>query len=132
MALQPIGYDLIVDAEDPYAEQEAAQQSRYRALKRQTIGAFLLVLPIAILGMFGMELPYMEWISLVLTTPVLVLFGRRFYVSAWRQARLGKACRDISRVRTRQQEDLTATPTASAPSSTKPRTTIPSPSGTRP
>src|SRR5687768_10643371 len=38
-AIRSIGYDLVVDAEDPSAVQEAAQQHHYQKLKMRTIWA---------------------------------------------------------------------------------------------
>ena len=64
-ALQSVGYDLIVDAEDPQAKQQELQQQHYREVKRRTIGAALLTLPVFILGMFAMDWMPGRWISLV-------------------------------------------------------------------
>jgi Cu2+-exporting ATPase len=44
--------------------------------------------------MFFMNLPYGNYISLVLTAPVVFYFGRSFFVNAWKQARHGKANMD--------------------------------------
>ena len=93
-ALQSVGYDLIVDAEDPNAAQEEAQHEHYEKVKKQTIGAAILTLPIFILGMFFMEWIPGRWISLVLSIPVLFYFGSGFYINAWKQAKFGKANMD--------------------------------------
>ncbi|MDI1323346.1 MAG: heavy metal translocating P-type ATPase [Algoriphagus sp.] len=93
-ALQSIGYDLIVDAEDPNAAQEEARHEHYEKVKKQTIGAAILTLPIFILGMFFMEWIPGRWISLALSIPVLFYFGQGFYINAWKQARFGKANMD--------------------------------------
>ena len=93
-ALQSVGYDLIVDAEDPHAKQQERQQQHYREVKRRTIGAALLTLPVFILGMFAMDWMPGRWISLALTIPVLFWFGRSFFINAGKQARHGKANMD--------------------------------------
>ncbi len=93
-ALQSVGYDLIVDAEDPQAKQQELRQQHYQEVKRRTIGAALLTLPVFILGMFVMDWVPGRWISLVLTIPVLFWFGRSFFINAWKQARHGKANMD--------------------------------------
>ncbi len=93
-ALQSVGYDLIVDAEDPNAAQEEARHEQYEKVKKQTIGAAILTLPIFILGMFFMEWIPGRWFSLALSIPVLFYFGRGFYINAWKQARFGKANMD--------------------------------------
>jgi len=82
--VQSSGYDIITD------EQEATQQAEVILresviLKRKTISAAILTLPIVILGMFYMDLPYVNWIMLVLATPVVFWFGRAFYVNAFKQ-----------------------------------------------
>jgi Cu2+-exporting ATPase len=93
-ALQSVGYDIIVDAEDPNAAQEEARHEHYEKVKKQTIGAAILTLPIFILGMFFMEWIPGRWISLALSLPVLFYFGQGFYINAWKQARFGKANMD--------------------------------------
>ena len=93
-ALRSVGYDLIVDAEDPQAKQQERQQQHYQEVKRRTIGAALLTLPVFILGMFAMDWIPGRWISLALTIPVLFWFGRSFFVNAGKQARHGKANMD--------------------------------------
>ena len=81
-ALQSVGYDLIVDSEDPNAAQEEARHEHYEKVKKQTIGAAILTLPIFILGMFFMEWVPGRWISLALSLPVLFYFGKGFYINA--------------------------------------------------
>ena len=93
-ALQSVGYDLIVDAEDPQAKQQELLQQHYQEVKRRTIGAALLTLPVFILGMFVMDWMPGRWISLALTIPVLFWFGRSFFVNAGKQARHGTANMD--------------------------------------
>ena len=93
-ALRSVGYDLIVDAEDPQEAQQELQQQHYREVKRRTIGAALLTLPVFILGMFVMDWMPGRWISLALSIPVLFWFGRSFFVNAWKQAKHGKANMD--------------------------------------
>ena len=93
-ALREVGYDLIVDAEDPQEAQRELQQQHYQAIKRRTIGAALLTLPVFILGMFVMDWGPGRWISLALSIPVLFWFGRSFFVNAGKQIRHGKANMD--------------------------------------
>ena len=44
--------------------------------------------------MFFMELPYVNWIMLVLAAPVVGWFGRNFFVNAYNQAKHGAANMD--------------------------------------
>ena len=93
-ALTEIGYGLIVSEENLEEAGEKAQQEHYQEVKKQTIGAAILTLPIFILGMFFMHWEPGKWISLVLSIPVLFFFGRHFFVNAYKQAKHGKANMD--------------------------------------
>ena len=93
-SVQSIGYDLVVDVEDPQAVQEEAQRRHYERVKNRTIWSSVLSVPVVIIGMFFMGLPYGTYISMILTAPVVFYFGRNFFVNAWKQARHGKANMD--------------------------------------
>ncbi len=93
-AVRSIGYDLVVNVDDPQAVQEEAQLSRYKEVKRRTIWSSILSVPVVIIGMFFMDMPYGSYISMLLASPVVFYFGRHFFVNAWKQARHGKANMD--------------------------------------
>lgn len=93
-ALTEIGYGLIIGEENLEEAGEKAQQEHYQQVKKQTIGAALLTIPIFIFGMFFMHWEPGKWISLVLSIPVLFIFGRHFFVNAYKQAKHGKANMD--------------------------------------
>lgn len=93
-AVRSIGYDLVTDAEDPQAIKEEAQQKHLEKIKTRTIWSSVLVVPVVIIGMFFMDMPYGQYISMALTAPILFYFGRSFYINAWKQARHGKANMD--------------------------------------
>ena len=93
-AVQSIGYDLIIDTENAGEKQEELIRSHYNELKRKTIFAAILTLPIVVIGMFLMHIPYANWIMLALATPVLFVFGNSFFINAGKQARYGKANMD--------------------------------------
>ncbi len=93
-AVQAVGYDLIIDAEDPYAAQEEIKEAEYRTIKQRTLWAAAFTLPVFVIGMFFMEWEAGRWISLVLASVVLFWFGRHFYVGAYQQARHGSANMD--------------------------------------
>jgi Cu2+-exporting ATPase len=95
--LQGIGYGLIIeeDEEDAVAEQEKIQREHYEKIKRSTIASGLLSLPVVMIGMFFMDrFEAGNYIMMVFTLPVLLIFGRQFFVNAWKQARHGKANMD--------------------------------------
>src|SRR5690606_34756876 len=93
-AVQSVGYDLIIDSEFGKQKQEEAQQDHYRDLKRRTILAAVLSFPVVVIGMFLMNIPYANLYMLVLTTPVLFIFGKSFFINAFKQARHGRANMD--------------------------------------
>ena len=93
-AVQAAGYDLIVEAEDPVAMQEEKARMHYKILRRNTIGAWTLSIPLALLGMVFMHVPFGNWIMMVLALAIMIFFGRSFYVNGVRHALKGKANMD--------------------------------------
>lgn len=93
-AVQAAGYDLIVEAEDPVAMQEEKARMHYKILRRNTIGAWTLSIPLALLGMVFMHVPLGNWIMMVLALAIMIFFGRSFYVNGVRHALKGKANMD--------------------------------------
>ncbi|GAB3991790.1 heavy metal translocating P-type ATPase [Spirosoma daeguense] len=92
--IRSIGYDLVIDTDDPQAIQEEAQQQRAHDIHQRTIWAIALSIPVVVIGMFFMDMPYANWIMMVLSAPVVFWLGQSFFVNAWRQARHGKANMD--------------------------------------
>ncbi len=93
-AVEAAGYDIIIAKEDDPGEGERIRQSEFRALKRKTTGAVILALPVFVIGMFLMHLPYRNWIMMALTLPEILIFGRDFYTHAYKQLRHGRANMD--------------------------------------
>ena len=93
-AVKAAGYDLIVEAEDPVAMQEEKARMHYKILRRNTIGAWTLSIPLALLGMVFMHVPFGNWIMMVLALAIMIFFGRSFYVNGVRHALKGKANMD--------------------------------------
>ena len=87
-ALQEVGYDLLIEEKDSSRENlEQLQQERYKKLKRDTISAVALGIPLMLIGMVFMHMPYADYIMWALATPILFIFGQRFFVGAWKQAK---------------------------------------------
>lgn len=87
-AVQDGGYDLVVESEKNETETlEEIHQKKYSQLKKRTIGAALLSLPVVIIGMFFMTMPYANEIMWILSTPVLLWFGKDFFINAWKLAK---------------------------------------------
>lgn len=93
-AVRAIGYDLVVDVEDPQAIKEEAQKRHYNEVKNRTIWSSVLALPVVIIGMFYMDMPYGNYISMVFAAPVVFYFGRNYFINAFKQARFGKSNMD--------------------------------------
>lgn len=86
-ALRQVGYDLLIDeSEDEPDVLEALRISKFARLKKKTIWAMIFSVPLMIIGMVLMDIPYAAWIMWALATPVVFVFGRDFYVNAWKQA----------------------------------------------
>ena len=85
-AVQSIGYDILL--EDNSTEmRDNIQQQLNRKLKTNTIWASILALPLVVISMFFPTMPGSGWIMLALATPVVVWFGRGFFINAFKQAR---------------------------------------------
>ena len=84
-AVQSGGYDLIIEEEKTQELKEEAEQNRIETLKKRVIGASILAFPVMILGMFFMDMPYVNWIMMVLSAPVVFGFGGSYFVHAWKQ-----------------------------------------------
>ncbi len=86
-AVQSIGYDLLLDNDgNQTTTLEEIQEQSFNALKHKTLGACLLAFPVFIIGMFYMDMPYANEITWGLSTPVILWFGKDFFINAWKQA----------------------------------------------
>jgi len=87
-AMRSIGYDLMIDESDSGKDSlEELHRLRFRNLKRRTFGAIVLSIPVVIVGMFFMHMPYANFIMWALSTPVIVWFGKDFFINAWKQTK---------------------------------------------
>jgi Cu2+-exporting ATPase len=86
--IQSIGYDLVIETGDEAAENlESLQQAHISALRRRTIFSIVCAVPLVVISMFFMDIPYANYIMWALATPVVLIFGRQFFVNAWKQAK---------------------------------------------
>jgi len=87
-AVQGVGYDLLIEDETKQQETlEGIHEKKFRTLKNKTIWAIILSLPVVIIGMFFMDMPYADPIMWLFSTPVVIWLGRDFFVNAWKQAK---------------------------------------------
>ncbi|MDB5258542.1 MAG: copA [Chitinophagaceae bacterium] len=87
-AIQSIGYDILIDqTEDAHALKEEIYEQKYSALKIKTTWSVLLSIPTVVIGMFFMQMPYANWIMMLLSSPVVFYFGKDFFINAYKQAK---------------------------------------------
>ena len=86
--VQSIGYDLVIEAEQSgTTDLEELQRERMRSLKRRLIASIVLSVPLVVIGMFLMHEPWANFTMWLLATPVVLVFGRQFFINAWKQAK---------------------------------------------
>ena len=86
-AIQSIGYDLVIEKSNSAEVQENEKQKHYEQIRNRTIWAFIFTIPVVMISMFFMNIPYAEYIEMFLSAPVVFWFGKDFFIHAWKQAR---------------------------------------------
>jgi Cu2+-exporting ATPase len=81
-----IGYDLVIDESARAKEElENLQQKRIKSLRRRTFLSISLSVPLVVISMLFMNVPYANYIMWAIATPIVVWMGRSFFINAWRQ-----------------------------------------------
>lgn len=94
-AVQAAGYDLLIHTDEHTADEvEQAHRQKYQALKFRATWAIVLSLPIIVISMVFMNMPYAGLVTGILATPVVFWLGRSFYINAWKQLKHGAANMD--------------------------------------
>ncbi len=94
-AVRDAGYDLLItDEGSALAEAERLQRERSESGKHRLWAAMALSIPLVVVGMFFMHAPWANWVMWALSTPVVLVFGRQFFINAWKQLRHGTANMD--------------------------------------
>lgn len=87
-AVQAAGYDLLIDESEEAKETlENIKKEHVKSLKRRVTGAMIFGVPLFVVGMFFMDMPYANYIMWALATPMLFYFGLQFFTGAWKQAK---------------------------------------------
>ncbi|PVD52283.1 heavy metal translocating P-type ATPase [Terrimonas sp.] len=94
-AVEAVGYDLLLTDDNAQQETfEAIHEKKFRQLKTKTTWAVILSVPVVVIGMFFMNppagragIPYANEIMWLFSTPVVLWFGKDFFVNAWKQAK---------------------------------------------
>lgn len=91
-----LGFQLITEdsIQKSESEIEKERQRKWRHLRKNSILALIFSLPVVVIGMFFMDMPYANPLMLIFTSPVVIIFGRRFYQNAFRQALKGISTMD--------------------------------------
>ena len=96
-AVRSIGYDMVIEeAEEGRKIKEEIEKSNYKSLLRNTIFSWIFSVPIMVISMFFMhnESSALNYILMILSIPVLAIFGKNFFINGWKQARHLKANMD--------------------------------------
>ncbi|MBS1620298.1 MAG: copper-translocating P-type ATPase [Bacteroidetes bacterium] len=87
-SLQSIGYDLLIEKKATQQEAlEEIHQKKLLQLKMKTFWAILLSIPVLLIGMVFMNIPFANEIMWLFSTPVVLWLGRDFFINAWKQAK---------------------------------------------
>lgn len=87
-AVQGVGYDLVIeDSQEAREALEDLHRQKLQSLKRKTFLSVGFSVPLVAIGMFFMNIPYANYIMWILATPVVLIFGRQFFINAWKQAK---------------------------------------------
>ncbi|SKB40615.1 Cu2+-exporting ATPase [Parapedobacter luteus] len=89
-AVQSAGYDLVVEETEEVVDTlEMLRLSHFKSLKKRTVSAVILAIPLAIIGMTPvlMNQGWATYVMWLLATPIVFIFGRQFFVGAYRQAK---------------------------------------------
>lgn len=87
-SIQSIGYDINIDETAAAADElENQQENNYQILKKRALLSLAFSVPLLVIGMFFMNMPYASFIMWALATPVVFIFGKQFFINALKQAR---------------------------------------------
>jgi Cu2+-exporting ATPase len=87
-ALQSAGYDLMIEeSEEAKDTLEEIQKENFKSLQKRTFGAIAISIPLMAIAMIPslMNLPYANFIMWALATPVVMWFGKQFFIGAYKQ-----------------------------------------------
>jgi len=87
-AVESIGYELLVSEHENNEDHLDELRDNYlKSLIAKTLGSVFLSIPIVTIGMFFMNIPNANYIMAILATPVVLWFGKDFFINAWKQVK---------------------------------------------
>ena len=84
-AVETAGYGLVTDTSGAEEKVRAENLRNIGRLKRRTVAAIVLALPLVVVSMGFMKFAWSGWAACLLATPILFWLGREFFVNAWKQ-----------------------------------------------
>lgn len=94
-ALHSIGFDLVIDTKtDATTLLEEERELHIQRLKKNFLVGIISTIPLVVIAMFFMHIPYGNYIMWVLATPVLFISGKEFFINAYRQIKVGHSNMD--------------------------------------
>ena len=87
LALEKIGYRLSPVDDSSAEDREAREKERIRQAGTRALFSLLLALPVLMISMLSFPGDWTRIVVMILSTPVVVWFGRHFFIRAWKQAR---------------------------------------------
>jgi P-type Cu2+ transporter len=84
--VKKLGYDIIIETQQDSNLIENLALEHLIQIRNRMLGAVILSVPVFIIGMFFMDMPYANYIMMVFSFPVVFYFGRNFFINAYRQA----------------------------------------------
>ncbi|MFV0502287.1 MAG: heavy metal translocating P-type ATPase [Bacteroidales bacterium] len=82
-----LGFDILLDSKEGENQRDEIIIKENKKLRVKTFASIILSIPIVLIGMVFMNMPYGDYISWLLSTPVLFIFGRDFFVKGFKAIR---------------------------------------------
>lgn len=85
-AIRHAGYDMIIENTEQKAVEEKEKKDReeYISMRRKTILAWILTVPLSVLCMAHIHFPYDAWVYMVVTLIIMTVCGRGFYTRGFK------------------------------------------------
>jgi len=84
--IKSLGYEINNQTQDSSQIQEAASKKNFQRLKRNTLLSTIVTIPLVIFSMFFPDsIPHSTWIQFTFSAIVLFIFGRSFFINAFKQ-----------------------------------------------
>lgn len=90
-----LGYNMVIQEQEDSGESlKDRQQKDYQLLKRNTVLAWVFSMPVMVISMFFMHHSNLNAPMMLLSLPVLALFGKKFFINGFKAVKRGNANMD--------------------------------------